>query len=283
MLAPVKKPQWLNKKINLNDCNSVKALLEGLDLNTVCQEASCPNIGECFARKEATFMILGKICTRNCSFCGVKKGNPLPVDLAEAGRVAEAVKRLGLSHVVITSVTRDDLSDGGAGGFISCVENIRKTNPGVSVEALIPDLQLNLAAIKSVVNVKPEIIAHNIETVPRLYKSARQGADYSRSIEVLRIIKEFDKLIYTKSGIMLGLGEEEHEVLKVFADLREADCDFLSIGQYLAPSKDHFSVKEYIEPEWFAYYKDKALSFGFKFVSSGPYVRSSYLASQYKQ
>jgi lipoic acid synthetase len=280
-LSSVRKPQWLNKKINLEDCNKVKALLNGLELNTVCREASCPNIGECFAKGEATVLILGKICSRNCSFCGVQKGNPEGIDLDEPSRVREAVNRLDLKHVVITSVTRDDLSDGGADIFVRTIQEIRSLKKSVTIEVLIPDFQLNLAAIKTLVEARPDIIGHNMETVPRLYTLAHQGADYSRSLEVLRLIKRFDKIVYSKSGIMLGMGEAEEEVLKVLADLRKVDCDFLSIGQYLSPSNKHFSVKEYISPDKFAYYKDKALELGFKYVASGPYVRSSYLASEY--
>lgn len=281
MIVDAKKPQWLNKKINFGECLRVKALLSDLEIHTVCQEAGCPNIGECFAKSEATFLILGKICTRSCSFCGVQKGKPLAVDPLEPQRIAQAASRLNLKHVVITSVTRDDLSDGGAESFIATISAIREKKPNAVIEVLIPDFRLNKPALQSLVAAKPDIIAHNIETVPRLYVAARQGASYIRSIEVLNSIKEFDKLIYTKSGIMLGLGEEEREVLEVFSDLRKVSCDFLSIGQYLPPGINHFPVKEYVRPEKFEYYKLKALELGFTYVASAPYVRSSYLASEY--
>jgi len=281
MLTDIRKPEWLDKKIKLSDCQKVKALLKGLDLHTVCQEACCPNIGECFFCGEATFLILGKVCTRRCAFCCVRKGEPLPVDRDEPARVAEAVSRLELRHVVITSVTRDDLIDGGAGAFIDTVLAVRKRNESVTIELLIPDLMLNLKAIKSIVKARPDIIGHNVETVPRLYPFLRQGAKYSRSLEVLRAVKKFDKLIYTKSAVMAGLGEKEDEVLEVFSDLRNAGCDFLSIGQYLAPSKEHYPIQEYINPQRFEFYRDKAKSLGFKYVASGPYVRSSYQASEY--
>lgn len=281
MLTSLKKPAWLNKNINLKDINRMKILLHGLDLNTVCQEASCPNTGECFSKGYATFIILGKICTRNCRFCGVKNGEPEEVNLKEPERVAEAIKRLNLKHAVITSVTRDDLPLGGAEVFAKTILAIRKKIQTAVVEVLIPDFKLNYEAIKRVVDVKPEIISHNIETIPSLYPSIRPLADYRRSLEVLRTIKEIDSKIYIKSAIMLGLGEEEDEVLGVFSDLREVSCDFLSIGQYLNPSSNHYPVKEYIKPEKFIYYKKKALELGFLHVVSGSYVRSSYKASEY--
>jgi len=298
MVISVKKPVWLNKKINLKECYQMEALLGDLNLNTVCQEAGCPNISECFSKGAATFLILGKICTRGCKFCGIEKGKPSGVDLEEPGRIAEAVKRLNLSHVVITSVTRDDLPDGGAEIFAKTISAIRKKTSKVAIEVLIPDFKLNPVrnfiqgdskneisngvnklAIKVVMDAGPEIIGHNIETVPRLYNEVRQGSDYTCSLKVLELAKEFNG--YTKSAIMLGLGEEEEEVLSVFVDLRKVSCDFLSIGQYLAPSSAHSLVKEYIPPEKFFYYKQKALQLGFLYVASGPYVRSSYLASEY--
>ena len=259
----------------------MRALLNDLKLNTVCQQASCPNIGECFSRGEATFMILGEVCTRNCRFCGIKKGEPGEVDSGEPERVAQAVKRLNLRHVVITSVTRDDLPLGGAEIFVRTISSIRKKSASATIEVLIPDFQLNYEAIKVVVDAKPEIINHNVETVPSLYDSIRPMAIYRRSLEVIGIVRKMDSRIFTKSGLMLGLGEKEDEVLEVFYDLRQASCDFLSIGQYLSPSLSHFPVKEYISPEKFIYYKKRAIQLGFLHVKSAPYVRSSYKAGEY--
>ena len=275
------KPSWLNKKINLGSCSRMKSLLREMDLNTVCEQASCPNIGECFSRAQATFLILGRQCTRACSFCNIVKGKPLPPDTGEPARVAEAVKKLSLKHVVITSVTRDDIEDGGAGLFADTVLSIRKAAPQAAIEILIPDFKLSMYALRVVAGSGPDIIAHNVETVPSLYGAVRQGSDYRRSLDLLAAIKRISPDIKTKSGIMLGMGEKESEIISVMSDLRIAGCDFLSIGQYLAPSTHHFPVKEYIAPEQFAYYKEKALSAGFLHVESGPYVRSSYMAGDY--
>jgi lipoic acid synthetase len=275
------KPSWLNKKIHIGSCSEMKSLLRGMKLETVCEQASCPNISECFSRSNATFLILGRQCTRSCSFCNIVKGKPLPPDTEEPARVAEAVKKLALKHVVITSVTRDDLADGGAGIFSDTVLSIRKNTPQVAIEVLIPDFKLIHSSLRVVAESAPDIIAHNVETVPSLYQSARQGSDYRRSLSVLDIIKKISPLLKTKSGIMLGLGEKEAEVIAVMGDLRAAKCDFLSIGQYLAPSKIHHPVKEYIAPEQFASYKEKGLSMGFSHIESGPYVRSSYMAGEY--
>jgi len=277
----MRKPPWLNKKINLKACHTLKLLLKDLKLHTICEEAGCPNISECFSKKTATFLILGDICTRNCRFCGVKKGKPCPVDEREPERVAEAVRRLNLRHVVITSVTRDDLPDGGAEQFAQTILSIKKVMPNIIIEVLIPDFKGNRQAIERVIKAGPDVIGHNIETVPRLYPDVRQAADYFRSLEVLKAVKTLSNGIYTKSGLMLGLGEEEGEVLEAFKALREADCGFLSLGQYLPPSSKSFPVKEYIHPDKFNYYKEKALSLGFLYVASGPYVRSSYLAEEY--
>lgn len=281
MPVSVKRPEWLNKKINLKDCNKVKMLLNGLRLNTVCQEASCPNIGECFLRGEATFMILGRICTRNCRFCNVEKGDPSSPEEDEPLRVTLAARRLNLKHVVITSVTRDDLPLGGADIFAKTISSIKKELKDIIVEVLIPDFELEYEALKKVAEAKPNIIGHNLETVPALYKSLRPMADYKGSLEVLRLIKKIDDKIYTKSGMMLGLGEKEEDIFKAFYDLREAGCDFLSLGQYLRPSLKHYPVKEYLKPEKFIFYKDKADKLGFLHTASAPYVRSSYKASEY--
>lgn len=276
-----RKPSWLNKKIDLAKCREVEELISGLGLNTVCRNASCPNIGECFAKKHATFLILGSLCTRGCRFCGVAKRTPLAVDPGEPERVAEAASRLGLRHVVITSVTRDDLPDGGSGVFSDTVRALRKRLNGARVELLIPDFLGDEGAIKNVAASGPDIIGHNVETVPSLYREVRAGASYGRSLAVLEMIKKADGSILTKSGLMLGLGEKEEEVLEVFSDLRRAACDLLSLGQYLRPSMAHYPVKEYLPPQKFEYYKERALKAGFRFVASAPYVRSSYLADEY--
>ncbi len=259
----------------------MKEALRNLRVETVCEQAMCPNMGECFARNEATFLILGQNCTRMCSFCNIKKSPPTAPDLDEPGRVAQAVKELRLRHVVITSVTRDDLTDGGAGIFADTVLRIKEKSPEARIETLIPDFKLSVSALKTVADSKPDIIAHNIETVPSLYQSLRQGGNYPRSLSLLRIIKDLFPDFKTKSGFMLGVGEKQGEVLSVMKDLRYVKCDFLSIGQYLAPSKRHYPVKDYIQPEQFDYYKEKAKELGFLHVQSAPYVRSSYKAGDY--
>lgn len=275
------KPAWLNKKINLNTCSQMKKFLRDLHVETVCEQAMCPNMGECFAQNEVTFLILGRHCTRMCSFCNISKTKPLMPDLNEPRNVAEAVEKLCLKHVVVTSVTRDDLADGGAGMFAQVVSQIRQKTPQVTIELLIPDFLLSQSAVRVVVEAYPDILAHNVETVPSLYHKVRQGADYLRSLNLLRLVKNLDPCIKTKSGIMLGLGEEEGEVYSVMQDLRLAGCDFLSIGQYLAPSQRHYPVQDHISPETFNDYKTKALKLGFLHVESAPYVRSSYLAGAY--
>lgn len=275
------RPAWLNKKINLKSCSELKKRLSDLGLNTVCEEALCPNIGECFGKAQATFLILGKVCTRQCAFCGVKRGRTEPVDPLEPARVAEGVKRLGLKHVVITSVTRDDLADGGAQGFVDTIAALKKLEPKVTIEILTPDFALNKEAIKKVVDAGPDIFAHNIETVRGLYDKARKGADYDRSLALLRLIKKYGGLMRTKSGIMVGLGERETEVKETLRDIADTGCDYLSIGQYLSPSREHLAVKEYVLPGAFERYRDIALGMGFRSVMSGPYVRSSFSAAEY--
>ncbi len=277
-----KKPAWLSKKINLSDCEELDRLFHDSRLNTVCRQARCPNIGECFSQKVATFLILGDICTRNCRFCAVKTGQPeSAVDAAEPERVAAAVEELGLRHAVITSVTRDDLADGGAEIFAQTLKAIKHLVPRIRTEVLVSDFQGKRTSIDTVIAAAPDVFAHNLETVPRLYKEVRAQADYRRSLEVLAYAAQSAKHIFIKSGIMLGLGEKEEEVLALFSDLREAGCDFLSIGQYLAPAKVNFPVKEFVSPDKFGYYKKKALKAGFKHVESAPYVRSSYIAGEY--
>jgi len=276
-----RKPKWLRIKIQGGpEKASVEALLDKLSLHSVCEEANCPNRMECFSKSTATFMILGRICSRRCTFCNVEKGSPELVDLNEPSNLANAVAKLKLKHVVITSVTRDDLPDGGAAHFAAVLEEIRKRNEKITTEVLIPDFKGNKKALDCLIQAKPEVINHNVETVPRLYPSVRPKAVYTRSLELLQHVKTADETIFTKSGIMLGLGEKEEEVFHVLKDLRSSACDFLTIGQYLAPCRLHHPVIEYIHPEVFEKYRKAALQFGFKHVSSAPLVRSSYNAQE---
>lgn len=276
-----RKPDWLRVRIPAGSrYNEVQGILVKYNLNTVCDEAMCPNRGKCFQAGTATFMILGKNCTRNCRFCNVTGAAPETVDSKEPLNVANAVKDLKLKYVVITSVTRDDLPDGGASHFAAVVNEIRRINPGTRVEVLIPDLQGDVKALKLVVDVKPDVIGHNIETVPSLYSKVRPEANYNQSLKVLSDAKEMYPGGKTKSGIMVGLGETEEEVVLVLKDLRKHGCDFLTIGQYLAPSKLHVPVAEYIHPDQFEKYADIARELGFEYIASAPLVRSSYLAHQ---
>jgi lipoyl synthase len=276
-----RKPDWLKIRIQAgSNREEVFQILDRLTLHTVCEEANCPNLGECFSRKTATFMILGKFCTRNCTFCNVQKNKPTPVDPDEPVHVAQAVKELDLRHVVITSVTRDDLPDGGAGHFAGVIGEIRRLDANVAVEVLIPDFRGDKNALAMVVKAGPKIINHNVETVPRLYPEVRPMAVYMRSLELLANVKELDGGMLTKSGIMVGLGEKEDEVIDLFKNLREVGCDLLTVGQYLAPSKSHHPVMEYVHPDIFEKYKEKALKMGFMHVASAPLVRSSYLADK---
>lgn len=275
-----RKPEWLRKKVNSGSQAEMRRLLGELRLNTVCQQALCPNISECFACGQATFLILGSICTRQCSFCNVEKRTPGVVDQEEPSRVAAAVQRLGLRHVVITSPTRDDLPDGGAGLYRDTITAIRGTAPGCRVELLVPDLQGSREALATIISAAPDILGHNLETVPRLYH-IRQGADYRRSLQLLARCRELCPSIAVKSGVMVGLGETEGELAGLFRDLREVGCSFLSIGQYLAPSRHHYPVQEYVSPEQFERLRGLALACGFLHVESGPYVRSSYHAALY--
>lgn len=278
---PQRKPEWLRASINsTKESAEVVRLLRTLSLHTVCEEAHCPNRGECFGRSTATFMILGNRCTRNCTFCTVKKELPCAVDPEEPRHVASAVKELGLKHVVITSVTRDDLPDGGAGHFAATIRAVKsELQEGAPViEVLIPDFQGGFDALLCVIEAGPDIVNHNIETVPRLYPEVRPMAVYARSLELISRVKRAAPHIYAKSGIMVGLGETHEEVLDTLRDLRNAGCEILTIGQYLAPSKAHHPVMEYVEPEEFAQYKREAEAMGFLFVASAPLVRSSYMA-----
>ncbi|HWR22873.1 MAG TPA: lipoyl synthase [Feifaniaceae bacterium] len=281
--TPLKKPDWLRVRSGAGEENrKVVAMLRKLSLHTVCEEANCPNCGECFHKRTATFMILGNNCTRNCTFCTVTKGRPAPVDPQEPGHVAAAVKELGLKHVVVTSVTRDDLFDGGASHFADVIRAIKgafSEDPPV-IEVLIPDFQGDEAALLAVIAAKPHIINHNVETVPRLYPEVRPMAAYGRSLELLARVKREAPEIYIKSGVMVGLGEAHEEVAAVMKDLRKIGCDILTVGQYLAPSKLHHPVVAYIAPEEFAAYKREAEALGFLYAASAPLVRSSYMAGE---
>ncbi len=275
-----RKPDWLKIRFSQpGRLTEIKSMLRRLSLNTVCEEAACPNMMECFGRKTATFMILGRNCTRNCRFCNVHGGTPEPVDEQEPEHVAEAAAELELKHVVVTSVTRDDLPDGGAGQFARVIQRLSPLQ--VTVEVLIPDFQGDRDALAQVVRAGPSIINHNVETVPRLYPSVRPQAEYERSLQLLARIKSLDPGIYTKSGLMLGLGETEEEVLAVLQDLRSVSCNVLTIGQYLAPSAQHFPVAEYVHPDVFAKYQDMAYDMGFFHAVAGPLVRSSYHADEF--
>ncbi|EJE7234273.1 lipoyl synthase [Clostridium sporogenes] len=276
-----RKPEWLKIKFQFGDSTKkINALKRSLGLNTVCDEANCPNRLECHNKGTATFMILGSVCTRNCRFCNVKTGKAQCVDKEEPLHVAQAVKELGLKHAVITSVTRDDLEDGGASQFAEVIRAIRKLTPNTTIEVLIPDLKGNWEALKVILDEKPEILNHNIETISGLYKKVRPEAIYTRSLELLSKVKEIDKSILTKSGFMVGLGEKEEEVIELLKDLRKYQCDIVTIGQYLQPSKEHIELAEYVHPEVFKKYKKIGLDMGFKYIASSPLVRSSYNAAE---
>ncbi|SCZ79481.1 lipoyl synthase [Acidaminobacter hydrogenoformans] len=275
----IPRPEWLKQKApNQEVFEEMGRMLELLSLHTVCESANCPNIGKCFENKTATFMIMGDICTRNCRFCAVPKGIAGPLDFQEPLNVAKACRQLELKHAVITSVTRDDLEDGGAGCFARTVEAIRLLNADSTIELLIPDLCGNWSALAEIVIAKPDIINHNVETVPELYEKVRPQADYGRSVELLRRVKEMDGQIYTKSGLMLGLGETDEQIIQVMRDLLLAGCDILTLGQYLRPSEEHIPIFEYVTPNKFDELRDIAIDLGFKYVASGPFVRSSYKA-----
>jgi len=272
---------WFKKNIPLdNGVSSRLKQFKELNINTVCESAHCPNIVECFDKNRASFMILGDSCSRNCSFCDVETGDLIEVDSFEPENIAKAIKDLGLTHAVITSVTRDDLDDFGASQFALTVQEIRKYNPEVIIETLIPDFNGYEKSISVVVGSKPDIVGHNLETVERLYNKIRPEANYKQSLKVLKMIKDLNSNIFTKSGIMLGLGENIEEIIKAMNDLRKVNCDILTLGQYLAPSENHYKVDRFVVPEEFEALKDKAISLGFKSVASGPWVRSSYFAQE---
>ncbi|MCH9053424.1 MAG: lipoyl synthase [Proteobacteria bacterium] len=273
------KPRWLRVKAPTSPAyHQTRSLMRRLGLNTVCEEAACPNIGECWAQGHATVMILGSVCTRACSFCNVATGRPDLLDPHEPDHLAEAVAELGLGHVVITSVDRDDLDDGGAGQFARCIARIRDTSPGTTIEVLTPDFLNKDGAIETVVEAGPDVFNHNLETVPRLYRPVRPGARYDHSLSLLGRVKQLDGAMFTKSGLMVGLGEERREVHEVMDDLRAMDVDFLTIGQYLRPTSRHIAVDRYVTPEEFDDYRSKAFAKGFLMVSATPLTRSSYHA-----
>jgi lipoic acid synthetase len=282
---PVRKPEWLKAKAPGGETfHNLKKLAREQNLHTVCESAQCPNIGECWSQKSATFMMLGNLCTRRCGFCAVPKGKPEPIDFDEPRRVAYAVAQLGLAHAVITSVNRDDDNLGAARAFVEVIREIRAQAPGCRVEVLTPDFQGKDEALRMVVAAQPEILNHNIETVPRLYSLAKSGGRYTRSLEFLRRAKhlaaEAGQKQVTKTGIIVGMGEEIHELLDVFRDLADRDVDILTIGQYLRPSRDHLVMQRFYTPDEFAFLKHEALAMGFRHVESGPLVRSSYHAQQ---
>jgi len=274
-------PEWFKQKIpRAGETTGVEGLLSELKLHTVCQGAHCPNIGDCFSHGTATFMIMGEICTRNCTFCAVKKGVPTPLDSEEPKHITEAVSHLGLGYVVITCVTRDDLSDGGAAHFASTVEALHSVMPGLKVEVLVSDFRGSIESVRTVLAAGPDVFSHNLETVPRLYPEVRPMADYQRSLDLLKMTKELAPGIITKSGVMLGLGEAREEAIEVMRNLRQAGCDLLTLGQYLAPSSAHHPVVRFITPDEFAEYEQAARKEGFKGVASAPLVRSSFRASE---
>ena len=273
------KPEWLKIRIKSGaNTGNVSSILKKYTLNSVCAEADCPNAYECFSRGTATFMILGKNCTRNCKFCKVIKAEPEELNPIEPINIAKAIKEMDLKHTVITSVTRDDLPDGGAGHFASTISEIKKNCPNVTIEVLIPDFKGEYDSLKKVVEAKPDVLNHNVETISNLYSSVRPMAVYKRSLELLKRVKEIDDSIFTKSGFMVGLGENAEQVIELLKDLKKVNCDIITIGQYLQPSKEHYEVKEYVKPSKFKIYEIIARNMGFKFVAAGPFVRSSYHA-----
>ena len=273
------KPSWIKAEYDKKSTDEMRNLLDTLKLNTVCNEAVCPNRGECWRKRTATFLILGAHCTRHCRFCKVTQAPPEPVDANEPERIAEAVKRLDLRHAVITSVTRDDLPDGGAANFAAVTRAVKAFCPDTTVELLIPDLKGDETALKTVLYAKPDILGHNLETVPRLYGEVRPEADYQRSLDVLKNVKVYSGTIISKTGIMLGLGETRDEVIRLMRDVAAVGCDILTIGQYLRPSKAHLPVAEYIRPDVFAEHAVIGREIGIKYVYSAPLVRSSYNAA----
>jgi lipoyl synthase len=279
--ATLRAPAWIReKRLRLADLHRVKSVVRSRALHTVCEEARCPNRGECFARGTATFLLLGDVCTRACGFCDIANGRPLPVDPAEPLRVAQAAGEMGLQFVVVTSVDRDDLPDGGAAHFAATIRALRALAPAAGVEVLVPDFRGNLESVRTVIEARPDVFNHNVETVERLYTTARRGSKLERSLSVLSAAKNSDPDMTTKSGLMLGLGEAFPEVLELLSKLREARVDIVTIGQYLRPSRENLPVVEYVRPEVFDRLREAGEAMGFRHVFSGPFVRSSYRAEE---
>ena len=278
--TPLRKPKWIRARaVNSPEFNRIKTILKEQKLHTVCEEASCPNIGECFSKGTATFMIMGDICTRRCPFCDVAHGKPKALDENEPATLAQTIEAMQLKYVVITSVDRDDLRDGGAAHFSHCIQKIRQQTPQTTIEVLVPDFRGRMdIALDQLTQNPPDVFNHNMETVPRLYKQARPGADYQWSLTLLKRYKERQNDVLTKSGLMVGIGETEEEILNVMQDLRDHDCDMLTIGQYLQPSKYHLPVTRFVTPEEFEHFAQLGDKMGFTNIASGPMVRSSYHA-----
>ena len=279
---PLRKPDWIRIRLTANpEVDRIKGILRQRKLASVCEEASCPNLSECFSHGTATFMIMGEICTRRCPFCDVAHGKPNPLDPDEPRQLAEAVAEMQLKYVVVTSVDRDDLKDSGAAHFAACIQAVRKANPTTTLEVLVPDFRGRMdIALSILADTPPDVFNHNLETVPRLYKKARPGADYEWSLDLLARYKSIQPNVQTKSGLMLGLGETFEEVIEVMKDCRRHDVDMLTLGQYLQPSRDHLPVDRYVHPDEFEALAEEARTLGFKRVASGPLVRSSYQADQ---
>tara|TARA_Y100000310_G_scaffold151291_1_gene150876 strand:+ start:10016 stop:10897 length:882 start_codon:yes stop_codon:yes gene_type:complete len=284
MEQSLKKPKWLRIKLQTNhNFSGVRSVLDKFRLNTVCESAHCPNIAECWNGGTATFMLMGDTCTRGCKFCAIKTGNPMKkLDKEEPVKLAKAIEEIKLfDYVVLTSVNRDDLEDGGAGHFAECINEVKKRYPEIIIEVLIPDFNGDKKALRKIVDAKPEVIGHNIETVKRLQKEVRDvRANYEQSLSVVRMVKEMDSGILTKSAIMLGMGEQDEEVIEAMKDLREEGVDILTLGQYLRPSEKHYAIQNFVKPEKFEFFKGKGKGLGFKFVVAGPFVRSSYKAGE---
>lgn len=277
----ISRPEWLKVKCpDASKMQQIKSMMDKLKLHTVCESAQCPNVGECFGSCTATFMIMGDVCTRNCAFCAVNHGAPGVLDQKEPDNLANAVELLGLKHVVITSVTRDDLADGGADHFSAVVKAVRNKKPDASIELLIPDMGGNEAALRTIAEAQPDVLNHNIETVPSLYAKVRPQADYERSIRLFKVVKTVNSRLITKSGLMVGLGEKADQVIDVMKDLYNAGCDILTLGQYLRPSEQHIPMERYITPDEFEFYRQQGLKIGFRAVVAKPLVRSSYFARE---
>jgi lipoyl synthase len=279
--TPERLPEWVRRTVlNTEENRHVRQILKSQGLNTICESGRCPNKGECWSKGTATFMLMGSVCTRTCRFCAVNKGRPEPLDPTEPQRIVEAAKQMGLRHIVLTSVNRDELPDQGSNHFAATIRALYEEIPGIAVEVLTPDFQGHRECIATVLEAKPTVYNHNVETVPRLYKRVRPGSKYQRSLDVLRMSKEIDKNIHTKSGLMLGLGETREEVVEVMRDLRAVGCNFLTLGQYLRPTRDNLPVQRYVTPEEFDDLGKTGWELGFNMVHSGPLVRSSYHAGE---